>query len=149
MGRGSVSEGELNLGTDLEGCVEMFKVVHQSVEEKVIRFKDEFRRISYVTPTSFLELLSMYKKVLSDKRKENDFAINRLSKGLTVLKEAAVEVDQMNKKLQDDKPVLEKTLVEVDETKVVIAEETVKAEEVKAVVVVEEAEASKQEAEVK
>ena len=143
MGRGSVSEGELNLGTDLEGCVEMFKVVHQSVEEKVIRFKDEFRRISYVTPTSFLELLSMYKKVLSDKRKENDFAINRLSKGLTVLKEAAVEVDQMNKKLQDDKPVLEKTLVEVDETKVVIAEETVKAEEVKAVVVVEEAEASK------
>lgn len=149
MGRGSVSEGELNLGTDLEGCVEMFKVIHQSVEEKVIRFKDEFRRISYVTPTSFLELLSMYKKVLSDKRKENDFAINRLSKGLTVLKEAAVEVDQMNKKLQDDKPVLEKTLVEVDETKVVIAEETVKAEEVKAVVVVEEAEASKQEAEVK
>ena len=143
MGRGSVSEGELNLGPDLDGCVEMFTVIHQSVEEKVIRFKDEFRRISYVTPTSFLELLSMYKKVLSDKRKENDFAINRLSKGLTVLKEAAVEVDQMNKKLQDDKPVLEKTLVEVDETKVVIAEETVKAEEVKAVVVVEEAEASK------
>lgn len=143
MGRGSVSEGELNLGTDLDGCVEMFKVIHQSVEDKVVRFRDEFRRISYVTPTSFLELLSMYKKVLSDKRKENDFAINRLSKGLTVLKEAAVEVDAMNKKLQDDKPVLEKTLVEVDETKVVIAEETVKAEEVKAVVVVEEAEASK------
>jgi dynein heavy chain len=138
-----VSEGELNLGTDLDGCVEMFKVIHQSVEDKVVRFRDEFRRISYVTPTSFLELLSMYKKVLSDKRKENDFAINRLSKGLTVLKEAAVEVDAMNKKLQDDKPVLEKTLVEVDETKVVIAEETVKAEEVKAVVVVEEAEASK------
>ena len=143
MGRGSVSEGELNLGTDLDGCVEMFKVIHQSVEDKVVRFRNEFRRISYVTPTSFLELLSMYKKVLSDKRKENDFAINRLSKGLTVLKEAAVEVDAMNKKLQDDKPVLEKTLVEVDETKVVIAEETVKAEEVKAVVVVEEAEASK------
>ena len=121
----------------------MFKVIHQSVEDKVVRFRNEFRRISYVTPTSFLELLSMYKKVLSDKRKENDFAINRLSKGLTVLKEAAVEVDAMNKKLQDDKPVLEKTLVEVDETKVVIAEETVKAEEVKAVVVVEEAEASK------
>lgn len=77
----------------------MFKVIHQSVEEKVIKFKDECRRVSYVTPTSFLELLSMYKKVLSDKRKENDFAINRLSKGLAVLKDAAVEVDAMNKKL--------------------------------------------------
>ena len=71
----------------------MFKVIHQSVEQKVIDFKDEFRRISYVTPTSFLELLSMYKKVLADKRKENDFARNRLSKGLEVLKDAAVEVD--------------------------------------------------------
>ena len=58
----------MNLGAEEEGCIEMFKVIHQSVEQKVIDFKDEFRRISYVTPTSFLELLSMYKKVLTDKR---------------------------------------------------------------------------------
>jgi dynein heavy chain len=86
VGKGSIGDGEMNLGADEEGCVEMFKVIHQSVEQKVIDFKEEFRRISYVTPTSFLELLSMYKKVLTEKRKENDFARNRLSKGLEVLK---------------------------------------------------------------
>ena len=76
----------MNLGAEEDGCVEMFKVIHQSVEQKVIDFKDEFRRISYVTPTSFLELLSMYKKVLSEKRKENEFSRNRLKKGLEALK---------------------------------------------------------------
>ena len=139
----------MNLGAEEEGCVEMFKVIHQSVEQKVIDFKEEFRRIAYVTPTSFLELLSMYKKVLTEKRKENDFARNRLTKGLEVLKHAAIEVDNMNRQLQENQPILERTLVEVDETKKVVAEQTVEAEEVKAVVTVEEAEASKQEAEVK
>lgn len=95
VGKGSIADGEMNLGAEEEGCIEMFKIIHQSVEQKVIDFKDEFRRISYVTPTSFLELLSMYKKVLTDKRQENDFARNRLTKGLEVLKQAAIEVDQM------------------------------------------------------
>jgi dynein heavy chain len=55
----------------------------------------------------------------------------------------------MNKQLAENKPVLERTLVEVDEKKKVIAEESAAAEEVKAVVVVEEAAASKKAAEVK
>jgi dynein heavy chain, axonemal len=63
----------------------MFKIIHQSVEVKVKQFADEFRRVNYVTPTSFLELLSMYKKILKEKRDENTFAINRLTKGLDVL----------------------------------------------------------------
>jgi hypothetical protein len=48
-----------------------------------------------VTPTSFLELLSMYKKILNEKRSENDFARMRLTKGLDVLKQAAIEIDEM------------------------------------------------------
>ncbi len=50
-----------------------------------------------MTPTSFLELLSMYKKILNEKRSENDFARMRLSRGLDVLKQAAIEVDAMQK----------------------------------------------------
>jgi dynein heavy chain len=87
---------------NLEGTVNMFKVIHQSVEEKVIEFRDVFRRISYVTPTSYLELLSMYKKILHEKRTENSFARNRLIKGLEVLKDAAIEVDRMQKQLEED-----------------------------------------------
>jgi len=42
----------------------MFKVIHQSVEVKVEEFKESMRRICYVTPTSYLELLSTYKRIL-------------------------------------------------------------------------------------
>jgi len=83
----------MNLGMDEEPCIEMFKIMHQSVEDKVVNFKEEMRRIVYVTPTSYLELLSTYKKILKTKRKEVETARFRLSKGLMVLKDAAVEVD--------------------------------------------------------
>jgi len=50
------------------------------------------RRINYVTPTSFLELLNTYKKVLKERKKSVGDAKFRLSKGLDVLANAAVEV---------------------------------------------------------
>jgi dynein heavy chain len=80
----------------------MFKVIHQSVEKISIKFKDEMRRISYVTPTSYLELLSTYKKVYKERTKYVGDAKMRLSRGLTVLAEAEVEVDKLKKKLQDN-----------------------------------------------
>jgi len=83
---GFVADAELNLNQDESSCIEMFKIIHQSVEEKVIEFGEVFRRISYVTPTSYLELLSMYKKVLGEQRYNNETARNRLVRGLEVLK---------------------------------------------------------------
>jgi dynein heavy chain len=109
VGTGFVQENEMGLDKDEASCIEMFREIHQSVEETVIEFREVHRRISYVTPTSYLELLSMYKKILTTKRKENDFARNRLSKGLEVLAQAAVEVDNMQRKLEEDQPILERT----------------------------------------
>lgn len=51
------------------------------------------RRICYVTPTSYLELLSTYKRILKQKRNDVGKARARLARGLEVLKLAAVEVD--------------------------------------------------------
>jgi dynein heavy chain len=107
------------------------------------------RRINYVTPTSYLELLSMYKKILKTQRVKVEKGRSRLARGLEVLKTAAAEVDKLQRKLEADAPILAKTQIEVESTKKIIAEKTVKAEAVKAVVVVEEEEASKQAAEVK
>jgi dynein heavy chain len=92
----------------------MFKVIQQSVEKMALKFKDEMRRISYVTPTSYLELLSTYKKVFKDRTKEIGDARMRLSKGLHVLANAEVEVDKLKKKLEDSQPELEKTQIEVE-----------------------------------
>ena len=90
VAKGFVADGELALGRDEGPCVEMFKDIHQSVEAKVVEFRDVYRRISYVTPTSYLELLSMYKKVLTAERADNSKARNRLVRGLEVLKEAEI-----------------------------------------------------------
>ena len=48
----------------------MFKTLHKSVERVSIKYKQELRRYNYVTPTSYLELLSMYKQILFQKKNE-------------------------------------------------------------------------------
>lgn len=137
-----MTDGEIDLKDEQDGCIEIFKVIHQSVEKMALRFKDEMRRISYVTPTSYLELLNTYKKVYKERTKFVGDAKMRLSKGLTVLADAEVEVDKLKKKLEDSQPELEKTQKEVDATKKVIAKENEDAQEVKKVVSVEEAKAA-------
>jgi len=68
VGRGQILASEVDLGTDLDACVEMFKCIHQSVEVKSGEFLEQLSRRNYVTPTSFLELLAMYKSILVQKR---------------------------------------------------------------------------------
>jgi dynein heavy chain len=48
----------------------MFKNLHKSVEKLSQKFLSELRRYNYVTPTSYLELLQLYRTILSDKRRD-------------------------------------------------------------------------------
>lgn len=52
-----------------EGCVELCKEFHQSTRKLSEHFLAVLRRHNYVTPTSYLELISTYKTLLSKKRK--------------------------------------------------------------------------------
>lgn len=60
----------------------MFKFSHKLVEKLSARFLVEMRRHNYVTPTSYLELLNLFRTILSDKNIENEKKIDRLSNGL-------------------------------------------------------------------
>ena len=51
------------------GCVEMCKEIHQSTIQLSVRYLDELERHNYVTPTSYLELISTYKALLAKKRR--------------------------------------------------------------------------------
>lgn len=44
--------------------------LHLSVREESIRFYNELRRNNYVTPTSYLALLQIFQKELSNQRKK-------------------------------------------------------------------------------
>ena len=109
VGTGSINNDESTseiLGDDREGVIEIFKIIHQSVEAITIRYLDEMRRINYVTPTSFLELLNCYKKTLRDRRNYIGGAKSRLEKGLNVLANAAVEVEKLQSDLTAKQPEL-------------------------------------------
>lgn len=61
-------ESELGIEEQTESLVDMFKIIHKSVEKISVRYLNEIRRHNYVTPTSYLELLSMYKMILKEKK---------------------------------------------------------------------------------
>jgi len=55
----------------------------------------ELRRIFYVTPTNFIELLKGYEKILKSKRHEIGSQSSKLRNGLGMLAAAATQVAEM------------------------------------------------------
>ena len=51
-----------------DGCIEMCKEFHTSTWDLSERFLLELERHNYVTPTSYLELISTFKMLLDKKR---------------------------------------------------------------------------------
>jgi len=124
---------------DLESSLKMFQTIHQSVEQASLRFLSSTNRYVYVTPTSYLELLSSFAKILEDRRKQVGMMQSRYAIGLTKIESAEEQVAGLQEMLVEKKPVLEKTQKEVGEMMVVIAKDKADAEEVSKVVAEEEA----------
>ena len=60
----------------------MCQEVHSSVTSNSHKFLEELNRHNYVTPTSYLELLSVFKKLISLKKTELTNSKNRTKTGL-------------------------------------------------------------------
>lgn len=144
---GDMGDADFDLGDQFKNCVEVFVYMHQTVEHKSKLFLDELRRYNYVTPTSYLELLNVYKSVFVSKQKEITYLKERLNKGLKVLADASVEIDKLKDMLDKKQPELEKTKAEVAETKETLAADKAEADQERAVVAEQEAAATEQEAE--
>jgi dynein heavy chain len=103
VGRGQLMESAEELGIDVANSrlVDMFKYMHKSVERTSNDYRNELRRINYVTPTSYLEVLSLYKRIVEEKRRELKNQTMRLKNGLDKLNAANKSVDEMKIDLQD------------------------------------------------
>jgi len=64
--------------------------MHQDVKTLAVRFKEELRRFYYVTPTNFLELFKMFKKVLEKRQLEIRESIQRYIKGVQILEQSKI-----------------------------------------------------------
>ena len=100
----------------------MFKIIHKSVEKLSVKFQNDLRRHNYVTPTSFLSQLGLYKSILKQKQFDLKKAIFRMRSGLDKLNEANVEVEKMQIELTEKQPKLVEAQIETEKlmTKLVI-----------------------------
>ncbi|KAK3579501.1 hypothetical protein CHS0354_028323 [Potamilus streckersoni] len=119
--------------------VAMCKHFHESVYEMSDRFYQMLRRHNYVTPTSYLELILTFKKLLGQKRDEISLLRNRYLTGLEKLEFASSQVSVMQQELQDLQPELIKTSAETEKLMIKIEQDTVEVEAKKEVVAADEA----------
>jgi len=129
-----LSSDNLDLGDNKESVIKMFSVIHKSVEQISVKLFDELKRYNYVTPTSYLELIRMYKQVLLMKRNEFNKLIQRYEVGLTIIEKAQKKVSDLQTKIKEDEPILEKLEKDLtkqnDELQVILVEVNTKNEEV-------------------
>nr|XP_038946048.1 dynein axonemal heavy chain 10 isoform X3 [Rattus norvegicus] len=128
----------------LEDLVEHVVLVHQSVGEFSKQFQQKLRRSNYVTPKNYLDFINTYSKLLDEKTQYNIAQCKRLEGGLDKLKEATIQLDELNQKLAEQKIVLAEksaaceTLLEEIATNTAIAEEKKKLAEEKAIEIEEQ-----------
>uniref|UniRef100_UPI000FC45FB7 Dynein axonemal heavy chain 10 n=1 Tax=Bos taurus TaxID=9913 RepID=UPI000FC45FB7 len=129
---------------NIEDLVEHVVLVHESVGEFSKQFLQKLRRCNYVTPKNYLDFINTYSKLLDEKTQYNIAQCKRLEGGLDKLKEATIQLDELNQKLAEQKIVLaEKSaaceaLLEEIATNTAIAEEKKKLAEEKAMEIEEQ-----------
>jgi dynein heavy chain, axonemal len=149
VGLSILQTANLGLAEFEEPVVEVFKSIHMSVEQKSVEYYDMLRRRNYVTPTSYLELLSSFGKLLGVKKTEIVTKKDRLQIGLDKLSETKSMVAVMQEELTVLQPQIVKTQAEVAEMMIEITKDKASAAETKATVEVEEASANEKAASAK
>jgi dynein heavy chain len=117
-----------------EGIERFMPFSFETVNKMAQRFFSTDRRYVYTTPKSYLELLKLYRVMLSAKRKESAAAIDRLSNGLRKLRETAAAVAVIEEELkvklvaaEEKKATSEGIAADVAANKAVVEVETEKA----------------------
>ncbi|XP_069789574.1 dynein axonemal heavy chain 10 isoform X2 [Narcine bancroftii] len=93
-----------------ENVIEHVVMVHGSSEEYSLIFLQKLRRSNYVTPKNYLDFINTYSRLLNEKNQFIFAQCKRLEGGLDKLKEASIQLAELNLKLAEQKVILaEKT----------------------------------------
>ncbi|NXY69389.1 DYH7 protein, partial [Glareola pratincola] len=126
------------------GCIDMCKSFHTSTIVLSDLYHAELQRHNYVTPTSYLELISTFKSLLEKKRIKVMKMKRRYEVGLEKLNSAASQVALMQSELEALQPQLREASKQVDEMMVVIEKESLEVAKTEEVVKADEAVANEQ-----
>jgi len=78
--------------TEKDACVEIVKYFHTSTQKLSEKFYSKLQRYNYVTPTSYLQAISGFKMLITQKQNEIMAAKKRYVKGLDQLAFAETQV---------------------------------------------------------
>ncbi|KAL3852322.1 hypothetical protein ACJMK2_015979 [Sinanodonta woodiana] len=117
-----------------ENTVVICQHFHQSIRQLSEQYYETMRRVNYVTPTSYLELIKTFKNLLNRKRMEILTLKNRYIVGLEKLEFSESQINIMQKELIELKPKLIQTSKETEELIAVIEKESAEVQEVKKLV---------------
>ncbi|XP_030213444.1 dynein heavy chain 1, axonemal [Gadus morhua] len=123
------------------GLTSMCMRIHQTVATKCGQYLAELSRHNYVTPKSYLELLSVFSSLIGRKKQELHSERQRMKTGLDKLLSTADDVSKMQEELENMGPLLEEAARDTEATMQQIKEDTVVAEETRTAVQAEEAKA--------
>ncbi|XP_022244308.1 dynein heavy chain 7, axonemal-like [Limulus polyphemus] len=125
-------------------CVSVCKHFHTSAVKLSQRFLAQTGRHTYITPTSYLELISSFKLLLGQRQSEVLAARKRYMVGLEKLAFASQQVTQMQQELEELQPQLVVAACETEKMITVIETESIEVEKTKSIVKEDEAIANQQ-----
>ncbi|XP_014203995.1 dynein heavy chain 7, axonemal [Copidosoma floridanum] len=115
-------------------CISMCQTFHTSTQDLSKDFLTRTKRHNYVTPTSYLELISTFEKILAQKRKEVLDNKKRYEAGLESLNNAHVQVGKMQGTLVALQPKLIEATKDVEKVLANIEKETAQVAEIEKIV---------------
>ncbi|XP_053319883.1 dynein axonemal heavy chain 2 [Spea bombifrons] len=118
---------------DMEGIhakvSRIFVTMHRSVAEYSHKMKVEMRRQNYITPTSYLEVVSRYKRLLAEKRAELGEKATKLKNGLFKIDETREKVEKMSEELAVARSKVAEYQKQCEEYLVIIVQQRREADE--------------------
>ncbi|XP_032092528.1 dynein heavy chain 2, axonemal [Thamnophis elegans] len=124
---GTVEKGSFD--TMQKRVAKIFVTMHWSVARYSHKMLLELRRHNYVTPTNYLELVSGYKKLLAEKRKELSDQANKLRNGLFKIDETREKVEVMTLELEEARRKVAEFQKQCEEYLVIIVQQKREADE--------------------
>uniref|UniRef100_H2ZI81 Dynein axonemal heavy chain 2 n=1 Tax=Ciona savignyi TaxID=51511 RepID=H2ZI81_CIOSA len=112
-----------------KNVAQIFVTMHRSVVTYSEKLLFELKRHNYVTPTNYLELVSGYKGLLFEKRKELGDQVTKLRNGLFKIDDTRAKVEAMSIDLEQAKTKVAQFQKECEEYLVVIVQQKREADE--------------------
>ncbi|XP_077456872.1 dynein axonemal heavy chain 10-like [Stigmatopora argus] len=126
-----LGESEMISKEHIQAVINHVCMVHKSVCDYSILFQQKLRRSNYVTPKNYLDFIHTYSSLLQEKDQCILAQCKHLEGGLDRLKEATVQLDELNIKLAEQNEVLSEKSAACEKMLIDIVSNTTVAEEKK------------------